>query len=371
MRATRATTGVLLLVVALSAGCSGDPDAQPDLAGSATPTAPAATAPPSASTSVAPSATAVPTTGVLVAVVRMSGPLELYRVDRTRRASLLRTLRGPAGGTRTVDVAMTAGDSPTICATWLLSDLGGGPDARSAVLCYAPGASSGTAVRTGEVQPSELALTPDGRRLAWSELSRGENELLLVADLRGSTVSGVRSFRARRGQPADQFLGRGVGDLAWVGSDRLAISEVAESDDGPELRVFDVASPGDRGWLDAPTVEPSEADRKAGWFTYDAVSSVQGSSALAVERTPGLGEPRVPPRAVRIELPSGRITSVLATAGAGRSMTAVSGGPRAVVYMTSGGREGSDIISIRFAGEARGAPVVGLPADVEAVLAQS
>lgn len=306
-----------------------------------------------------------------MAVVRMSGPLELYRIDRTRRASLLRTLRGPTAGAQALDVAMTAGAAPKICATWLTQGEAGDRLARSALLCYAPAATKGTTVATGDAQPSQIALTPDGRRLAWSELSRGMNERVLAGVLDQGTVSEVRSFRARRGEPADQFNGHGVGDLAWVGTGKVAISEVVESDDGPALRLFDVSSPGDRGWLDAVRVEPSKADFTAGYWTYDGVASVEGMTAIAVERTSYQAEPRVPHRAVRIALPSGRILEVLATAGADRDMLEVSGSDRAVVYTTASRTESTTFrTSVRFAGEAKGAPVVGLPEDVQSTLAQ-
>ncbi len=58
-----------------------------------------------------------------------------------------------------------------------------------------------------------------------------------------------------------------------------------------------------------------------------------------------------------------------ATPRPGRQVVDVSGGRRAVVYMTSAHR--SDVVvSIRYAGEERGAPVTGLPTLLKLAVAQ-
>ena len=340
----------LLLTCLLLAACTSDPG--PRTASPAPSPEPSPT--PSAS------AAAVDDDDLLVAVVRRSGGVELHRVERTTRAAALeRVLVPPQEGAKALDVTLS---STTVCAAFSVGE--GEPDADppSQAACYPAGASKGTVVQ-GPEQPVEVALSADGTRLAWAEHTPGGNQVVAVARVAGGVLTGARRFFANAGLPPDAFNGTGVNELAWTDPDALAISTGVESDDGPNLLRFDVASPGDRGWLDEgqPVRTPTR-----GYLTYDLVVSASGGEALAVERGSSMDEARRS-RAVRVDLANGAVLDVLATAAEGRDVLGVSGSREAVVYVTGSG-SGPVTAYLRLAGEQRGTPITGLPEDAEQVV---
>lgn len=355
MRSTAALAALLLLTA-----CSAEPAsrAAAPTPGTPAPATPTAAASPSAAPSADPS-------GLLVAVVRGKGGLELHRVSRTTRAATLeRVLAPPAAGATALDVS---GSPAQLCATWYVGAGEPFEQERTALVCYPEGSSSGTPV-SGPARPVEVALSADGTSIAWADLDRGENQVLSTARIADGVLSGPRRHLARAGQPETgerAFTGTAVQDLAWIDEDELAISTGAESDDGPALLRFDVDAAGGGGWLDDG--RPVEV-RTKGYQTYDSVVSVDGPTALAVERGGYLDEAAPPQRAVRIDLVSGRVLEVLATAAGDRLVTGVSGGAQAVVYLTGSG-PGPVRTYLRLAGESRGTTVTGLPADTEQVLA--
>ncbi len=341
----------ILLTCLLLAACSSDPEPR---------TAAPAPAPSPAPASASPSPAAA---GLTVAVTRTSGGLELYRLDpRTRTAVLDRVLAPPQEGARALRVAAV----PTrTCATWHLGTGEVYEDPRTTLVCYPAGSSQGQAV-SGVDEPLDVALSDDGTRLAWAQVSPGENQLLGVGQLSAqAALTGERRLLSRAGQPATggrAFTGTAVQSLAWADDGSLLVSTLVESDDGPDLLRVDVASPRTRGWLDdgVPVEVPDED-----YLTYDSVVSVAGGTALAVERGSYLDEQAPPSRAVRVEVASGRVIDLVATAADGRALRGVSGSAEAVLY-TTGRDDGSDVKHyLRRAGEQRGTPVSGLPADVE------
>lgn len=327
---------------------------------------------PTTTTATAPAPTPAPAdpAGLLVAVTRSSGGLELHRVDRDRRtAALDRVLEPPDEGADVLDVTMGTGQDPVVCATWHTGPTTVYEDRISELICYAPGEVVGRPV-AGVYRPFHVALNASGERLAWAELDLGGgNQAVGAGVLRDGELSGLRRFVARPGQPeeGDQaFTGTAVQDVAWADPDHLLLSTVVESDDGPAVLRFDVTAPGARGWLDegkpVPTSDP-------GYVTFESLVSVSGTTALAVQRGSFVVGTPPPSRAVRLDLATGRVLQVVATAAEGREVIGVSGGTE-VVYVTAAGPEGPVKAYLRRAGEAKGTPITGLPADTTAVLAQ-
>lgn len=106
-------------------------------------------------------------------------------------------------------------------------------------------------------------------------------------------------------------------------------------------------------------------------FYFGAVSQAHDGAVLAVRRVKANHpEPREAARAVRVDLDSGRVRDVVAFPRQGRDVLSVSGGPHAALYVTAAVTGEDVIISVRYAGEERGAPVEGLPAQVEAAVLQ-
>jgi hypothetical protein len=297
--------------------------------------------------------------------VRDSGGLELHRVDpATRAAALERVLEPPAADAEALYVSVATSG---VCATWHVGEGDLPSDPRTSLVCYPAGSSQGSVVQ-GTARPYVVALSQDGTRIAWADYDEGENQVLSTARLSGSVLGEPRRrLLARAEQPEkgpQGFTGTAVQALAWVEERVLAISTGVESDDGPDLLRLDVGSPRTRGWLDDGVRVPVP-DR--GYLTYDSVSSVDGGSALAVQRASYMNEHRPPSRAVRVDLATGRVLAVLATAAEGREVVAVSGSPAAVVYVTAGGEEPLRSY-LRLAGGQRGTQITGLPRDAEQVV---
>ena len=346
MKLTFAIVAVLLLAGCGTAGDS--PAAAPSPPPS---TAPGPTAP------VTPSADS---SGLPVAVVRESGGLELFRVDpATRAATRDRVLVAPAAGAEALDVALTQSQ---VCATWHVGQGDLFDDPTTSLVCYPAGSSEGRVI-AGTTQPIEVALDDAASRIAWAQYTEGENQVVNTALLTDGVLGETRRFLASPDQPEtgqQAFTGAAVQDLAWIDEDELAISIVVESDDGPNLLRFDIDESGKRGWLDdADAIEV----QTEGYLTYESVVAVDGATALAVERGSYLDDEQQPARAVRIDLATGRVLEVLATAGPERNVYDVSGSRDAVVYAT--GVNPDDLKAyLRLAGEPRGTPITGLPADV-------
>ena len=342
----------ILLACLLLAACASDPAPRTQ--------APSAPASPSPSAAPSPSATA-DAEGLLVAVVRDSGGLELHRVDRTTRAATLeRVLAPPQEGAVALDATLGA---MSLCAAWHVGSAPVGEEPDTRVVCYPQGSPQGRVV-AGPTLPVHVALSSDGTRLAWAESTSGGNQVVGLGRLADGALSGARRFLANADRPPEAFNGTAVQDLAWADDGEVVISTAVESDDGPNLLRVDVTAAGTRGWLDDGRAVQT---RTPGYLTYDSVLSVHGGVALAVERGSFLDEPEVPSRAVRVDLADGAVLEVLATAAEGRAVVGVSGGPEAAVYVTAG----NDRVLkpyLRLRGQARGEVITGLPSDARQVL---
>ena len=352
----RRACALALLVLAAACG-GGDPSSAPT---------------PSAAPSVAPSAAAR-----LLAVARAAGPLELYGLTG-HTAVRVQTLTSPDPAARVVSLSLSGGPSPLVCAVWDLT--GPAADRRDdhRLLCYPTGAAAGVEIAEAGTDVAVVAVRPDAAALAW--VNTADNETLTVASFEKGKANDLRRYVADTSKPAGSgeksFTGEGASSLAWATPSELVISVVVESDDGPAPRRFALPASGDGGgWLKAPRVVVPATEK--GYFAYDSVVSASGPQALARMRSSWMDEGHQPDRAVRIDLASGAVREVLATAAEGRSITHVSGDGGTVVYRTAEPPDRAvepDIdpkVYVRYTGDARGTQVTGLPADVAVVVTPS
>ena len=377
----RAAIGAAVgLAVALT-GCSADgtarvsladPTPSPSASTSATPAPTAGVSASSSPTAKASATTAAPaqTTagpGVVLAATTERGDVALYRVaPGGRAAGRLLTLVPPAPGAVARDVSVSSGTRPAVCVVYQLLSVAPA-EPRTSLHCYAPGSGTGRAVDVA-MQPQAVAVSVDGGQVAWAEArGSGGSQDLVHGSLREGVVSRKGSVREDPSRGPEQFTGYGIGHLAWVDAGRVAVSVAVESDDGPDVKVVDLATR--NGWLAGRSVTPTDADRRAGYLTYDGIVSDVEGTALAVERPSYLSDQRIPSRAVRVDLRDGSVEQVVAVPGEQRDVVAVSGGAHAL-YVTER-RDGSDrVVSLRWPGEAKGAPLTGLPSDVVTAVAQ-
>jgi hypothetical protein len=114
-------------------------------------------------------------------------------------------------------------------------------------------------------------------------------------------------------------------------------------------------------------LRPRGREVDAGYAYFEDAALVAPGELVVVERAMDccVEDPSAPAaRAVRMRLSDGAVLGVFATPRPGRDVVDVSGGRRAVLYTTAA--QGKDrVVSVRWAGEAHGAPVTGLPADVQ------
>jgi hypothetical protein len=293
--------------------------------------------------------------------------LSLYRLRAgSVSAEPVRTLAAPRAGASLYDVSVSAGPTPTTCAIWHVDQEN--PQGGMELRCYRWGDSEGAAIKAAADDTFHLALSADGRSLAWT--NNDTNQMLRIARLEASQVTDVREYLGDPGQPAGDGAygpggpGPGADGLAWAGPSALAITVVADSDEGLGLVRFVPASTA-RGWANdqADVVPLSSADRRRGYHAYDGVRSATSTTAWAIERRNYVYSPiLVAQRAVEIELPSGRVKQVVSEPAEGRDVVEVSGGPRAVVYVTDSSSVPSDRrVYVRYPGESRGTEITGLP----------
>lgn len=353
---------LLLVAACTSNGGTAAPTASPS-----TPSPTSAAPSPSSSPAPGPPSlvAAVPRGAVVLAAATASGALRLFTLAPGSSAAVpLRTLVGPAHGT-VEGVSLSGESGPTVCAVW--RPAAGDPEASFELRCYPPGATAGRVVRSDV--GLDIGLRADGRAIAWTE----GNQELVVADL----ARGVATVRTRMRYAPDAPEGgypEALGDLDWIGPRTLVGTSVGDSDESAGLCVIDLDHPrqGHRGAGFGRCLHPLGPEAHAGYAHFEQAALVAPGEAVVVERAMGCcfdDEPRPAGRAVRLRLSDGAVLSVFATARPGRDVVDISGGARAVLYTTSA--EGKDpIVSVRWAGQAHGSPVTGLPADTVIAVAQ-
>ena len=304
-----------------------------------------------------PPSTQAATAGPVVAVVRRSGGLELFRVAAGRyELQRFATVPGPAGA-KAVDVSVSAGARPTVCAVWERGD-------ESTLTCHAGGSGPGRFVTTAPAdRMSAIAVSHGGGSVAWLVRNvPGDPDLYHVrpAGGRAGAATHIPAFGAS-GRPDGDEAALQVNGLAWSGEDTLVVSHAYDADVNGSLAVVPVGG-APRGWAGGPNV-PSAADSILG----RAISSSAGIDLLAVQQGPGAAGD-APPRAVRLDIRSGKVLAVVAGALPGRSLESVSGGPGGVLYRTDG--DSGPRTFWRWPGDDKGRPLEGLPADSATVVAQ-
>jgi hypothetical protein len=329
---------------------------------------------PSSATPVARVATA-PARRSLVVAVQRSGHegLWLYRVDAARRAHLVRQVAPPGGGGSDADAALSAGATPTLCVVWSDDSVRTDP-----AWCYPWGRDGSALPVDGEAYG--LALREDGEAVAWESVVNPGSESdswddLVVASTGSERTRYRRHFVSQEaGSPPAGTRPLGCSDTAgrivWAGADELLLQAWGDNDFPGQLYLHSVAD-GPTG--SAPACREVRERHEPSYNYFTDVGWSDGRTFLAVEgeycelQCPGGREP-LPQRAVRVDVRTGRVTEAVATPAPGRSVTGLSGGPDGIVYRTYGG--GEERCYLRWPGEKHGAPVTGLPSDVEQVVAQ-
>ena len=305
----------------------------------------------------------------MLAVADARGGLALYAVARGDHvATLLRRLDGRRG--MTVDsVSLSGGPSPAACAVWR-SRPSASTDTTSDLVCYASGATRGRVIQSGET--GTVGVRGDGRALAWTEYNSGD---LVIADLAGDVVTVRRRMPYAESAPPGGYP-EGLGEVDWIGPRTLVGTAVGDSDESVGLCVIDLDNPRPEQHVGfGRCVHPKGAEADRGYAHFEQAALVAPGEAVVVERAMGCcsdENPQPPARAVRLRLSDGAVLAVVATPRPGRGVIDVSGGARAVVYTTAvldnGAKDLS--VSLRWAWDAHGAPVTGLPADLTLAVAQ-
>jgi hypothetical protein len=237
-------------------------------------------------------------------------------------AVLVRRLAGP---TKNVveQVSLAAGPTPSVCAVWTRE-----------LRCYRSGAVKGRVVSRNPGYG--VGIRSDGGAVAWTESEA--NQLLVIADLNGDVTTVRMRERFAKGAPADAGIPESLDDLHWLAPRTLVATSNGDSDEGRGLCVIDLDHPreqeGDGAGL-GRCLQPRGAQASLGYAHFEEAALVEPGVVVAVERAPGccVENPNQPAgRAVRLRLSDGAVLGVFATARAGRDVTDVSGGPRAVLY---------------------------------------
>jgi hypothetical protein len=344
MRRPSTTTAAALLAAALVAGCTDDGEPQLQCPASTATDACRDLGGPLPS----PTVTAVP--GQVLAVVTDAGSLELYGIGPRPVARRIRTLEGPKGG-RAFGVTLSGGASPRVCAIWEAQG-------RSTLRCYEHGSSVGQDVAPGSAPlRGAVGLSLSGRGLAWAAQEEGvEGPSLFVQREPGGAVLRLPAYS----KPDEDEVALGVFDLTWDGEDTLLVSHAWDDDVNGSIAVVSLAER--TAWSERKNV-----DAGRDWqVVLGAVSPAHDGRVLAVLR--GFTDTGEKVEAAELDLRANRIASVVSVPATGRWMEDVSGGPRGVVYRTSG--DSSTRTYWRAPGQAHGSVVTGLPSDARLVVAQ-
>lgn len=292
----------------------------------------------------------------------------------TADRELTRTAVLTAPDSTLVPVSMTAssGATPLICVMWGSAQEPQEiePQAKPGKLTCRQGSSQPFVVKTRGV--GAVALRADAGAIAWTERIAWPTyptTNLVIATVDGPTVKDIRRTTSSTGCPAECFEGRLPGGVSWAGDAALLMSMGCESDDSCDLRRLPL-NRFTKGWdAGIAPVRIPQADRTTYAF-FDEVGTADDTTALVAERDSYMNEARLPQRGVRIDIATGRVLDVLMTARPGRHLVSITGGARGIVYVTSAGFESEDPrFYVRFPGETRGAPLRGVPADADQLVA--
>ena len=298
--------------------------------------------------------------GVLAVSVKGSPGLELYRVGRDRKATLLDKVEPPTAGERAASWSLSGGDKPDLCVAWRAG-------AKGELWCY-PFGRHGTRVdlqRRGA--PGVVALRPDGRALAWT-VESGRVQDLVTADYGKGAAK--RAKVVEKGRDPGFWLQEKVLGIAWASDHVLALERPRIYGRPGGYQLLDLLRVPPGGWGEnALGVDPTANDAARG---YDYLTGVQAATidwVLALQGGSCESGCTHPPatRAVRAAIGDGRVLEVVATAPRGQVLDSVSGAQNSVVWSA---RAGSVVhVHLRLAGEKVAPLVGGLPPGVVRVVA--
>jgi hypothetical protein len=281
-------------------------------------------------------------------------------------ATLVRRLEAPPKKV-VLAVSLSRNGAPTVCAIWRAEP----PDATPGELrCYPPAWDFGKVISTKAGRG--VGVRPGGGAVAWTENSN--NPDLVVTDLEGETPKELSRAHYAPTTP-NGGLPSGLAEVDWVGPRWVGVTDVADSDEGNGLCLVDLDKARPKTQVGfTPCLQPGAADRRSGYSRFEQAAPGSGTSdVITIERAQYCfcdDDARAPgARAVRVSAADGAVLEVVATPRAGRDVIDISGSARAVLYVTA--QQGSDrTVSLRWAGETRGAPLTGLPADLLLATAQ-
>jgi hypothetical protein len=303
----------------------------------------------------------------VIAAAESEGRLGLYAVVAGgHEGRLIRRLEGPAGMVPR-SLSLSSGADPVVCATWGAPPQDAGEVASAELRCYRRGATRGRAVAR-DVQ--RVGVRADGRAVAW--IDGQANSGLYVADLAGDVATVRTHERYVADAPATAGIPEGISEVDWIDTRTLALTDTGDSDEGKGLCVYVIGEPRAEDALGfGRCLHPGRKEK--GFARFEEAAPVSAGVVVAVERPLWCCSdedfPDPPSRAAHVRLADGAVVGVVATARKGRDLVDVSGGSRAVLYTTVG--EGDPrVVSLRWADEAHGAPLTGLPADAYLVTAQ-
>jgi hypothetical protein len=305
----------------------------------------------------------------VLAVADKKGGLALYAVPPGQHAaSLLRRLEAPPKKL-VVAVSLSRNAAPTVCAIWRAEPADGSPNE---LRCDPPAWDVSKVIsRNASVG---VSVRVDGLAVAWTE--NENNQDVVVADVDPESADAKERTRMpyAPGAPAGG-IPEGLADVDWLSPRRLAVNDVGDSDEGRGLCLVDLDKPRPKSQVGfSPCVKPGPAEQRAGYAYFEQAVPVSASEAVVVERARNCcgddDATRPGGRAVRIRLSDGAVLGVLATPRAGRDVVDVSGRGTALLYTTAVNFRDQLVVSLRWAGETRGAPLTGLPPDLVLATAQ-
>jgi hypothetical protein len=210
-----------------------------------------------------------------------------------------------------------------------------------------------------------VGISADGTELAWSTYRASGPPDIAYGSLDNDVIGPVTRVPAMPpGQTwEDNVLG--IGDLTWAADDALIVSSSVDDDVNGSVALVPLKGAARRGWTNGDGIQP-DAQRPV---MEGAVSATVASRVLI---TMSGANPTVAGDSVaaEVDVRTGKVTSVIATAAVGRGLFSISGGARGVLYRTS--HWGEHLRTYwRQPGAAHGVLLSGLPVDAHTVVAQS
>ena len=327
----RAVTTLALLGLVVTS-CSGQAAHKASFSPSATSSAHASSSPHAASPPSAASPPAGKRDSVVVATDgAIADGVALARIGPDRIAHDLGRLRPPPIGSAVAaqEVSLSAGVAPQACVLWSAQHV-------RSLQCYPFGDGKGVTVAGADTSQSEMfgmSLSADGSHLAWLAqphlTANGGEYDLVTAHYAGGILTDQHDdvvYSDRGGDCRYPF------STSWLADDRvvMACSGANDASGGYAVQTLPVRAAA------VPLLQ-----RHRGRFNqFLDLVPYSPTEALAVENhycaiTCADGKPLEKPRAVRVDLRTGEVTSVVGFAAQGRRLGIVTGGSHGIIYTTA------------------------------------